>query len=215
MARGAPSGSREPLPGAEGEDVESEGEDWAPEGEAPEGEASESEASEGKASDCEAAGAAGLSTSAAPCALGSGSREDEAPEAPSGVEADVGQGGAESARPGTAQPALAAQGSPQGSQEQRRAEGGACPAAAEPEADEAPEADGQEAGLARYAQVRRRLKVVSRQFVIQHGRKPCLDDLRSGSTMFPDRETRARVKRLTNEYNRLRKQYATSAKGDL
>ena len=67
----------------------------------------------------------------------------------------------------------------------------------------------------RYAQVRRRLKVVLRQFVIQHGRKPCLDDLRSGSTMFPDRETRARVKRLTNEYNRLRKQYATSAKGDL
>ena len=123
----------------------------------------------------------------------------------------MGLGGAESPRPGTAQPALAAQGSSQGAQEQRRAEGGACPAAA----DEAPEADRQEAGLARFAQVRRRLKVVSRQFVIQHGRKPCLDDLRSGSTMFPDRETRARVKRLTNEYNRLRKQYATSAKGDL
>ena len=48
-----------------------------------------------------------------------------------------------------------------------------------------------------------------------HGRKPVLADMRSGSTMFPDDESRRRVKTLTNQYLKLRKQYRTIGTGDL
>ena len=132
--------------------------------------------------------------------------------APSGAEADVGPGGPESARPGTAQPGLAAQSSPQGAQEQRQAEGSA---AAADEASASAATDEQQAGIAEFVAVRRRLKRVSRQFVVMHGRKPVLADMRSGSTMFPDDESRRRVKTLTNQYLKLRKQYRTIGTGDL
>ena len=124
----------------------------------------------------------------------------------------MGEGKPESARPGTAQPGLAAQSSPQGAQEQRQAEGGA---AAADEASASAAADEQQAGIAEFVAVRRRLKRVSRQFVVMHGRKPVLADMRSGSTMFPDDESRRRVKTLTNQYLKLRKQYRTIGTGDL